>query len=267
MAAPPSPDPNAGLFETLLVRDGRPVELAAHLDRLATGLELLGAGAPPPDLRGLALTHSAGIELGRLRLTVSRGAAGLRAEARARAIDPALVFPAWERAADLRSLPVPGGLGAFKWADRQVLERATAELGPRELPLVVDEGGAVLEASRANLFAIDGEALLTPPTDGRILPGIARARAIEVAVVAGIEVRETRLTVADLLACGEVFLTGSVRGVEPARSVDGRPLRPPGKVADVVAGGLGDRWLSDRGGALDPAQAGSDAIGVSREAP
>lgn len=243
MAAPPSPGPNAGLFETLLVCDGRPVELAAHLDRLATGLELLGAGAPPADLEGLALAHSREIELGRLRLTVAPGEAGPRAEARARAIDPELVFPAWDRATDLCPLPVPGGLGAFKWADRQVLERATAEPKARELPLIVDADGTVLEASRANVFAIDGDVLLTPPTDGRILPGIARLRAIEAAVLAGIEVREARLTIEDLVGCGEVFLTGSVRGVEPARSVDGTPLRPPGEIAAIVARALGERWL------------------------
>ena len=38
--------------------------------------------------------------------------------ARGEAIDPADVFPARERGAELRSLPCAGGLGAHKWADR-----------------------------------------------------------------------------------------------------------------------------------------------------
>jgi para-aminobenzoate synthetase/4-amino-4-deoxychorismate lyase len=243
MAAAPSPDPSADLFETLLVVDGRPVELDAHLGRLTASLDLLGAPPPPEDLGELARDRCRGIDLGRLRLTVAREGDRMRAGARAEPVDPELVFPGWEHGRDLRSLRVRGGLGGHKWADRAPLERAAADLGGQELALIVDEDGAALEASRANLFAIADETLLTPRTDGRILPGIARARAIEVATLAGIEVREARLTVADLIACGEVFLTGSVRGVEPARSVDGSPLRPPGDVAATVARGLRDRWL------------------------
>lgn len=236
-------DPNAGLFETLLVVDGRPVELDAHLERLRSSLELLGGPPPPDDLRDMALARCRGLEFGRLRLTVHSEPRGLRAEARSEPVEPEIVFPAWSRAAELRPLPVRGGLGAFKWADRELLARAEAELGDRELPLIVDERGAVLEASRANVFAIDGARLLTPSTDGRILPGIARARAIEAAVLAGIEVREVGLTTADLAACGEVFLTGSVRGVEPVCAVDGLELRPPGQIAETVASALRDRWL------------------------
>jgi len=243
MAAAPSPDLNSGLFETLLVLRGRPVELDAHLERLGSSLELLGGPPPPGDLRSLAHDRSRDLELGRLRLTVARDGAGMRAEVRAEPIDPALCFPGWDRAAVLRPLTLDDGLGPYKWADREILERAAAPLNENELPLVVDEGGAVLEASRANVFAIEGETLLTPPTDGRILPGIARARAIEAAAVAGIEVRETRLTTADLAACGGVFLTGSVRGVEPVCAVDAVQLRPPGQIAETVASALRDRWL------------------------
>jgi branched-chain amino acid aminotransferase len=36
-----------GLFETLRVRDGVPLRLAAHLERLAAGARFLGLEAPP----------------------------------------------------------------------------------------------------------------------------------------------------------------------------------------------------------------------------
>lgn len=245
MAAAPPPDPNAGLFETLLIADGRPVELDAHLLRLASSLDLLDGPPAPAGLADLVLTRSRDLALGRLRLTVVPDGARLRAEVRAEPIQASLVFPAWDRAAELRPLPLDDGLGPFKWADRRVLDRAARSLGERELPLIVDPSGAVLEASRANVFAAVDGTLFTPPVDGRILPGIARARAIEAALDAAIEVRETRLTVDDLIAADEVFLTGSVRGVEPARSVAGSPLRPPGEVSGIVARGLRDRWLRE----------------------
>ena len=58
------------------------------------------------------------------------------------------------------------------------------------MPLLLGEGGAPLETSRANVFAVRGGTLTTPPLDGRILPGIARARTIEIAGAMGIGLRE-----------------------------------------------------------------------------
>jgi para-aminobenzoate synthetase / 4-amino-4-deoxychorismate lyase len=238
------PDPERGVFETLLIVDGAPIELDAHLDRIGFAVHALFGAELPRELPDLIGVHCAEHALGRLRVTVSRDRDGrLGVELVAAAVDPEIVLPSWDRAVDLVPIALSGGLGPFKWADRRLLDRATAGLGPRALLLAVNEHGAVLEASRANVFALTGDALATPPLDGRILPGIARARTIEAARAAGVEVRETDLSVEDLIEAGEVFLTGSVRGVEPARSVDGAPLRPPGEIAGLLARALAERWL------------------------
>jgi para-aminobenzoate synthetase/4-amino-4-deoxychorismate lyase len=100
----------------------------------------------------------------------------------------------------------------------------------------------VLEASRANVFAIEDGVLVTPAADGRILPGIARARAIETAGALGFEVREERLDVQRLLAGGEAFLTGSVRGIEPVRSLGEAELAPPGEVLGELAAEIRRVW-------------------------
>jgi para-aminobenzoate synthetase/4-amino-4-deoxychorismate lyase len=100
----------------------------------------------------------------------------------------------------------------------------------------------VLEASRANVFAIEDGVLVTPAADGRILPGIARARAIETAGALGFEVREERLDVQRLLAAGEAFLTGSVRGIEPVRSLGEAELAPPSEVLGELAAEIRRLW-------------------------
>ncbi len=245
MSAPPHADPGRGVFETMLVIAGRAVELDAHIGRLTTSVEALYGSALPGNARTLVVDRAGGIECGKLRLTVTPGRSALRLDVSAGEIDPGSVFPAAHRGASLRSCVVPGGLGEHKWADRDLLDRIAAS-SPGELPLLLDADGAVLEASRASVFAIDGERLVTPPTDGRILPSIARQQAIEVAATEGIETAEERLSVADLLSA-EVFLTGSVRGVEPVRLLNGTDLSPPGEISGRLAAGLRRRWRAPAG--------------------
>jgi para-aminobenzoate synthetase/4-amino-4-deoxychorismate lyase len=235
-------DPELGVFETMLVAGGRPVELDAHLERLAISLEEVYALEAPAQARALTEERARGIGLGRLRLTVVPGAQRPEVDAVAVAVEQADVFPSRERAAALRGLVLEGGLGAHKWADRACLELPEPG-GPRELPLLLDADGTVLEASRASVFAVFDGVPLTPPADGRILPGITRERVLEVARELGLGPREAELHVSELAEAEEVFLVGSVRGVEPAGTLDGEPLPNGEAVAAAIAAELQCRWL------------------------
>ncbi len=235
----PLPDPAAGVFETTLVVDGRAVAVDAHLARLEASLAAL-YGEPLPASAGDLIAEAAtGNELGRARLTVLPGG---EASARAVAVDAALVFPAWEAAVELAPVVVPGGIGAHKWADRRLLERAETELAPA-VPLVVDTDGEPLEGSRGSLFLVSGGIVITPPADGRLLPGITRAQAIEVARALGLAVRERSVDAAELAAADEVFLTGAVRGVEPVRRCAGVGEWDSGELTARVAAELRREWL------------------------
>lgn len=266
----PRPDPTRGIFETLLVADGRAVELDAHLARLAASArELFGPPAmarivgparalvearaaelarPDDELPPGASTRPVvpGPALARLRLTLApdeRGALDLTAVTAE--VDPRTVFPLAERGVALAPVTVAAGLGRHKWADRRLLEQAADALDGR-MPLIVDRDGMVLEAERANVFALRGEVLLTPPDDGSILPGIARDRAIAAAREIGIEVQELPIGLDELCRADEVFLTGSVRGIEPVTSVAGQAtpsVRADGPLAARLASILRRRWL------------------------
>ncbi len=225
----------------MLVLDGRPVELDAHLERLAASLGALFGAELPGAARELVLERARGLQHGKLRLTAVPREGRLGTEVTASEVEPAELFPPPDRGIALRSFVVVGGLGAHKWADRRLLESAAAA-ATGELPLVVDADGTALEASRGSVFTAREGRLATPPTDGRILPSIARRQAIEVARAEGIEAREERLTVDDLRR-GEVFLAGSVRGVEPVSSLDGVEIAPPGEISARIAAGLRRRWL------------------------
>ena len=210
---PSRPDAAAGVFETLLVRDGRPVELAAHLDRLAAAVAALyGAALPREEAAAIAERHAVGLDRGRLRLTAIPGTDGgpPALDASAAPLSPGSDTP-------LRLSPVtlPGGLGPYKWNDRRLLETLERRAGPGALPLLVDLDGLVLEASRANVFAVSNDTLVTPPLDGTILPGVTRARVIRRAAGLGIEVQERPLPLAELLGADAIFVTSAIRGVQP----------------------------------------------------
>jgi para-aminobenzoate synthetase/4-amino-4-deoxychorismate lyase len=247
MGKSPAPDPSLGVFETMLVVDGEPVELAAHLDRLRSSLERLYAAPLPTDAGDSVVAGVCGLDLGRVRLSATPRDAEIGLDVVAVEIDVAIVFPPWERGLELRTQTVDGWRGEHKWADRQLLDWLDTETAPAGA-LLVDADGAVLETTRANLFVVrsDGR-LATPPTDGRILPGVARMRAIEIARAAGIEPIEEPVTPADLASAREAFTTGSVRGVEPVRSIDGVEIgQQDTSVATTVAAGLRRRWLGER---------------------
>lgn len=240
-----TPRPDAGVFETILIWENRPIELDAHLERLGASARTL-FGADPPDGRQLVLDHSRGGGVGRLRLDLRPADDGrLKASVIVAGFDRQNVFPEPPLGTELASLIVARGYGDHKWIDRDMLTRAEAAAGPGVAPLLVDAEDTVLEASRANIFAVAGGRLLTPPLDGSILPGVARAGVLAEAAGLGIEVREERLDLETLRGAEEVFLTGSLRGVEPVRSLDGEPFELGGPVSAALAAALKRRWFGD----------------------
>jgi para-aminobenzoate synthetase / 4-amino-4-deoxychorismate lyase len=252
MTTPPRPDPARGVFETLLVLGGRPVELEAHLARIAASLAAIFEAELPPDAEGLVRERAIGLPLGRLRLTVAPTRGGLACEATAAAVASALVFPSWDRGAELRGLPWPGGLGPHKLFDRPGLPEATGAV----VPLLLEEDGEVFGAGRANVFAGHEGTLATPEADGRILAGITRAAVLKIAGQEGLEVEERPIRRDELLNADEVFLTGSVRGIEPARSLDGTALAANERIAALIAAGLRRRYGTSR---TAPAEASRSA--------
>jgi para-aminobenzoate synthetase / 4-amino-4-deoxychorismate lyase len=258
MSATPHADPGRGVFETMLVLAGRPVELDAHIERIAASLGTLYGIALPSEARSAVINRAKEVEHGKLRLSARPTRDQIELRITTTKIDEANVFPGPEQAVALRSFTFGGGLGDHKWGDRRLIERATATAPAGELPLLVDANGAVLEAARGSVFAVRPGSVLTPPIDGRILPSIARRQAIEVATANGIGVGEEELSLEDL-GEGEVFLAGSVRGIEPVRALDGVELPPPGEISERIADGLRRRWQVPAAGPVAAAAAGRRA--------
>jgi anthranilate/para-aminobenzoate synthase component I len=191
----PRPDPGAGVFETMRAAGGEIQRLDDHLARLARSVdELYGAGIA--DARELAMEEARRIGDGRVRVDARPTGGGIRLGARSGPID---------EEAELRLEPVcvPGGLGAHKWSDRRLLSSLGDAVRPA-MPLIVDLDGLVLEAATANVVVVEGDRWVTPPDDGRRLPGVG---------LAALAAREDEIDLDRLERADEVLLVSALRGV------------------------------------------------------
>ena len=221
------PDPGWGVFETVLVQDRQAVELDRHLDRLAASVSGLYGGRPLR-LTGVAarVNAAAARTIARSRLRVLADADG------SVMIDVSLAEPEPTRSTLLAPFALPGGLGAHKWRDRRLLDALAAEVNGM-VPLLVDTDGCVLEAAYANVWIVESGALITPPADGRILPGTTRAALL----IAGRSAREEPIDLVRLACADDVFLTSSIAGRHAARLAPGWDDEPrPRLPSEAVAG-------------------------------
>jgi branched-subunit amino acid aminotransferase/4-amino-4-deoxychorismate lyase len=129
----------------------------------------------------------------------------------------------------------PGPLGAHKTTSRLAyhLAREEARVARADETLLVSPAGEALEGAVSNVFAVFSGEVLTPPLASGILPGITRALVLRLCAAAGIPARERILTLADLRAADEVFLTNSVQEIVPVGTL--QDLAIPGR---SVAGTL-----------------------------
>jgi len=98
--------------------------------------------------------------------------------------------------------------------------------------LMLNCQGCVAECTGDNLFIAKSGAIYTPPASAGILEGITRNTVMDLARQAGYEVVEKDMTLFDVYAADECFLTGTAAEVIPVVTVDGRPIGDgrPGQV-------------------------------------
>jgi branched-chain amino acid aminotransferase len=99
--------------------------------------------------------------------------------------------------------------------------------------ICLDTYGNISEGSGENVFIVQDNELITPPSASSILPGITRDTVITLAEELGITVREQDIPRAMLYTCDEMFLTGTAVEISPVRSVD-RIAVGRGKVGPVT---------------------------------
>lgn len=225
------------LFETILVRGGRPFRVERHLERLHAGCERTGIPFPT-DMGGRVEASLVGHDspYGALRITLTRGpGAGLlpptSPEPRVYLqVRPIRRPPPEERATlsafsfgrvDERALSA--GLKTTGYLERIMAIRAAHAEGGDEA-LLLNSRDRLVEGSASNLFAVrDGTLFTATPGEGA-LPGVTRAAMLELAEFAGIPIRLSAPSRSEASEADELFLTSSLRGPVSLVRLDGEPI-------------------------------------------
>lgn len=226
-----------GVFETFRVYDGRPHALDAHLARLRASCAEARLAFPDDMERVVSdVLHANGLADAAVRITVTRGPGGRGASPQGAGPQTILVtaMPVHHRAEVYeRGLRVvtarrrrlhPSSLSASVKTTNylvHVLARIEAEEEGADDAFFVDDEGLLVEATQANVFALFGTTLVTPPLSSGCLPGQTRAEVLALAPALGLDPVERDLPVEALAEADEVFLTASILEVAPVVALDG----------------------------------------------
>lgn len=243
-----------GLFETIRAMSGKALWLDRHLARLARSAATLG-WTHAPDIDALAnevrgTLRASMLDRARVRLTVTPGPLWADDDRPPRlttivGVSPEEAYPA-DAYRDGVSATVAAprqmagdptvGHKTTSYLARMATLRAAHVAGAFEA-LWLTPDGRVAEGAISNVFAVRDEALLTPPLDTPVLPGVTRAVLLELAEALDVPAREAPIMLDELLASDEAFITNSMMGVVPLVRIDRRPIgeQRPGQVTRALA--------------------------------
>ena len=123
--------------------------------------------------------------------------------------------------------------------------RQAARAGASE-SIWFDTRGHLACGCTSNVFLVKAGELLTPPsgdedTASPVLPGISRKTVMEIAQTQGVKVQRKAISIDDVLAADECFLTNAAWGVLPVVRVE-KAMIGAGKTGDLT-GSLRHSWL------------------------
>lgn len=123
------------------------------------------------------------------------------------------------------SVVVPNSL-PFKGLNRAWLQNVIAYKNTLNAwdVLIQDKEGRIVEGCISNIFAFQGDTLLTPE-ENSCVPGVMRAWILEEASKAGYTIVKRSFDKAFLLDCDEIFLSNAVYGIVPVHSFKKKYLK------------------------------------------
>jgi len=238
-----------GLFETILLVDGKPVLVEFHRQRLAAGARRLNFQSVSEGFdQALELACDAAADVHRsrhadtsearaLRITVTRGE-GPRGYAPPAQGKPRIVSQLSSLAPEILTWQAPARLGVssiglstqpllagIKHLNRleQVLAATQCREQGLDEALMCDQQGAVISVVAGNLFVVSDGCLLTSPLVQCGVAGTRRRAIIERwAPALGLDVQQQQISVQQCREADELLFCNSLQGVRGVAQLAGR---------------------------------------------
>ena len=243
-----------GVFRTLAVQRGSPLQWRRQYAKLAADCAVVGIDTPAESVLSAEVTRIAQAEQHcALKIIVTRGPGerGYRYDEKTAAVRIVLASPYpeyprsyYDRGVRVRRCRLRLGsqpaLAGIKHLNRleNVLARAEwTDSGIAE-GLLLDDRDFVIGGTMSNLFIARSGALVTPDLGRCGVAGVTRDRVMGAASVHGVACTVGKITWSDLLAADEAFLVNSLAGVWSVSEVD-RTTLSIGAVAESVR-----HWLA-----------------------
>lgn len=222
-----------GVFESIRIRNGRPLNLDNHIKRLIEGAKAIKM-RPASFLsteffetRILELCEKSGIrEGGKCRISLDRLSGGTympetnetqyfidvhyiennEFQLNTKGLEVDIYMDIKKSKSFLSTFKVKNGL-VYVLAALKAQERGLDDL------FITNDRGGILESSNSNLFVVSNGVLYTPGLDEGCLAGTMRMQVINLALKNGIKVYECNILPQNLLAADEIFLTNAIKGL------------------------------------------------------
>jgi branched-subunit amino acid aminotransferase/4-amino-4-deoxychorismate lyase len=222
-----------GVFESIRIINGNPVNVENHIKRLLDGakaIKLRTAVYFTADFfkeKILELCQKSEItEGGRCRISLDRVAGGAYQPESNEATYFIEVYPYETNFFELNSKGLEVDLytevkkhktilSNFKTKNGLLYVMAAIHASEKKLDdvLLTNDRDIILESSSCNLFVVSNGVLYTPSLEEGCLAGTMRMQIINLAIKHGIKVYECNILPQNILAADEIFLTNAIRGI------------------------------------------------------
>lgn len=222
-----------GIFESIRIKNGRTLNLDAHIYRMLEGAKALKIRVPnfystsffSQKIKEL-LVHSGIKDGGRVRLSLERAHGGTYKPETNESRYFIEVYPISHNNFELNSKgwevdlytdlkKQNNRLSNYKTKNGLIYVMCSIAAQENELDdlLITNERGSILEGSSTNLFVVSNGVLYTPGLEEGCLAGVMRMNIINLALANKIKVYECSILPQNLLVADEIFLTNAIQGV------------------------------------------------------
>lgn len=227
-----------GVFETLRIYNGKPFLFDRHIGRLSHGLGSLFIGDKYSFSEYLEFTSELieknNVTEGVLRIQATRGP-GKRGYSTTGNYDPTVLISLHEApnidpnnvlpvklATSIQILSDHDPFSTLKTTNKlaNIVALREAEKAGMDDALLTNQTGNITEASGSNVFWTKDNTLFTPPVSSGCLSGITRGMILELAIALKLPTSQQDITPKELGNAESVFLTNSVREIQPVIQID-----------------------------------------------